>query len=212
MSAPGKLILSRHGESEFNAKSLWTGQWDIPLTAKGRQEALLMGEALADITPDIAYTSALIRAQDTLQIILRTNKWKITVHETDQLNERDYGELTGLNKWEVEEKYGVDQFTRWRRGWDEHVPGGETLKDVYARATAYFDAKIRPELASGQNVLVTAHGNTLRALVKYLDGLDDLAVEELEVPFGQILIYDFDSKGQIMSKDIRQINTVQPKA
>lgn len=208
--AAGRLILSRHGESQFDAKSLWTGQWDIPLTTKGRHEAVLMGKAIADTVPDVAYTSSLIRAQDTLQIILQTNGWKIPVHQTRHLNERDYGELTGLNKWEVEEKYGEARFTRWRRGWNEPVPGGETLKDVYARATAYFDTDIRPSVEEGHTVLMTAHGNTLRALVKYLDDLSDLAVEDLGIPFGQLLIYEFDKNGQVVSKIIRQINITPP--
>ncbi len=208
----GKLILSRHGESEFNAKSLWTGIWDIPLTDKGRHEATLMGEALADLKPDIAYTSALIRAQDTLRIILRTNSWDIPVHQVHQLNERDYGELTGLNKWEVQEKYGDDQFTLWRRGWDEPVPGGETLKDVYARSTTYFNEHILHQLTGGKTVLVTAHGNTLRALIKYLDHLDDKAVESLEMPFGQLIIYEFDDNGIVKSKVIRKIDTTPPPA
>ena len=134
----GRLILTRHGESEFNAKSLWTGTWDIPLTDKGRQQAQLMGEALSDLKPDVGFSSARMRAQDTLKGILQANHWDIPVHHSHLLNERDYGELTGLNKWEVEEKYGNDQFTRWRRGWDEPVPGGETLKDVYLRALPYF--------------------------------------------------------------------------
>jgi len=210
--ASGKLILSRHGESEFNAKSLWTGIWDIPLTDKGRHEAALMGEALAYLPPDIAYTSALIRAQDTLKIILHTNHWDIPVHQVHQLNERDYGDLTGLNKWEVETKYGNEQFTRWRRGWNEPVPSGETLKDVYDRSVPYFTRHILPELVQGKTVLVTAHGNTLRAMIKYFDKLDDPAVEALEVTFGQLIIYEFDNEGSVTSKSIRQIDIVPPPA
>ena len=210
--AIGKLVLSRHGESEFNAKSLWTGIWDIPLTDKGRQEAKLMGEALADIRPDVAYTSALIRAQATLHIILDTNGWDVPVHKAHQLNERDYGELTGLNKWEVQEKYGDAQFSLWRRGWDEPVPGGETLKDVFARSTEYFNEHIVPQLATGKTILVTAHGNTLRALIKYLDKLDNQAVESLEMQFGQLLVYDFDEKGHVIAKAIRQIDVTPPPA
>lgn len=208
-----RLVLVRHGESEFNAKSLWTGIWDIPLTDRGRKQAAQMGEAMRDIQPDIAFTSALIRAQDTLKTILHTNHWThIPVHQSKQLNERDYGKLTGLNKWEVETKYGSQQFQNWRRGWDEPVPDGETLKDVYDRAIPYFNEHILPELKAGRNVLVAAHGNTLRALIKYLEGLSDEEVPHLEMPFGDILIYEFDHSGTITAKDCRKILTTAPPA
>ncbi len=207
-----KLILARHGESVFNAKSLWTGIWDIPLTKKGREDARLMGEALAGYRPDIAYSSALIRASDTLKIILRTNGWDIPTRKTRKFNERDYGDLTGMNKWEVEKNYGQDQFTRWRRGWNEPVPEGETLKDVYARAVPYLQKHIVPELISGKTVLVTAHGNTLRALIKYLDNLSDSEVEHLEMPFGELIMYDFDNHAAVTAKKTIHINATPPPA
>jgi 2,3-bisphosphoglycerate-dependent phosphoglycerate mutase len=207
-----QLVLSRHGESEFNAKSLWTGIWDIPLTDKGRAQAVQMGESMADLKPDVAFTSALIRAQDTLKLILRQNHWDIPVHQSHLLNERDYGELTGLNKWEVETKYGKEQFTKWRRGWDEPVPGGETLKDVYSRSVPYFEEHIRPLLAAGQSALITAHGNTLRALIKYFDEINDHDVESLEMPFGQLIVYEFDADLSVVSKEIRQIDTTPTPA
>lgn len=210
--AAGKLILTRHGESEFNAKSLWTGLWDIPLTEKGRQQATLMGEALSQTRPDIAFTSALVRAQETLSIILRTNHWEIPVHQSHFLNERDYGELTGLNKWEVEKNYGPEKFIAWRRGWDEPVPGGETLKDVSGRALPFFEEHILPLLKAGQTVLITAHGNTLRALIKHFDHIDDVGVESLEVPFGQIVTYEFDAHGTPSDKLISQIKTTPTHA
>jgi 2,3-bisphosphoglycerate-dependent phosphoglycerate mutase len=208
----GRLILTRHGESDFNAKSLWTGTWDIPLTDKGRQQARLMGETLADLPPDAAFSSALIRAQETLKLILAANHWDVPVHHSHLLNERDYGELTGLNKWEVEAKYGSDQFTKWRRGWDEPVPGGETLKDVYSRALPYFDEHILPLLQQSQTVILTAHGNTLRALIKHFDGLGDDGVEHLEVSFGQLVLYEFDNDGRPSGKNIRQIDTTPTPA
>jgi 2,3-bisphosphoglycerate-dependent phosphoglycerate mutase len=208
----GRLILTRHGESEFNAKSLWTGTWDIPLTDKGREQARLMGEALADFTPNVGFASALMRAQETLKLILAANHWDIPVHHSHLLNERDYGELTGLNKWDVEAKYGADQFTKWRRGWDEPVPGGETLKDVYNRALPYFEGHILPLLAQGQTVVLTAHGNTLRALIKHFDDIDDTGVEHLEVTFGQLVIYEFSADDQPTGKTIRQIETTPTNA
>ncbi len=207
-----QLILARHGESEFNAKSLWTGQWDVPLTTKGRHEATLMGQLIADLTPAIAFSSALSRAQDTLGIILSTNHWHLSVHRSQALNERDYGDLTGLNKWEVEDKYGQIQFQRWRRGWNEPIPGGETLKDVYERAVPYYEHHILPELAAGHSVLLVAHGNTLRALIKYLDHLSDNEVELLEMPFGEIIVYTCDAAGQPTGKKVRHIESTAPPA
>src|SRR3712207_4590735 len=124
------LILTRHGQSQFNAKSLWTGNWDVPLTAQGRHEAQLMAAAIKDIKPAVAFASALSRATETLSIILAHNHWKPKVYADAALNERDYGDLTGMNKWVVEERYGEAQFNKWRRGWNEPVPGGETLKQV----------------------------------------------------------------------------------
>ena len=203
----------RHGESEFNAKSLWTGIWDIPLTDRGKGQAIQMGEAMADLKPDVAFTSDLIRAHDTLKIILHRNHWfHVPVHVSQTLNERDYGKLTGLNKWEVEKKYGDAQFQAWRRGWNEPVPGGETLKQVYERAVPYFESHILPELKSGHNVLLAAHGNTLRTLIKYLDGLSDEQVPHLEMPFGDILIYQFGHTGTITGREHRQIDTAAPPA
>ncbi|HSX01948.1 MAG TPA: 2,3-diphosphoglycerate-dependent phosphoglycerate mutase [Candidatus Saccharimonadia bacterium] len=207
-----QLILARHGESEFNAKSLWTGIWDVPLTAKGRRDAALMAAVIHDLPIDVAFTSGLSRAQDTLAIILRDNHWIVPVHRSVALNERDYGQLTGLNKWEVEAKYGRPQFQRWRRGWNEPVPGGETLKDVSARAIPYYQEHIAPELQAGHNVLLVAHGNTLRALIKHLDLLSDEAVEQLEMPFGEIIVYDMSPDGRPTVKHVRQIASAAPPA
>lgn len=206
------LVLTRHGESQFNAKSLWTGIWDVPLTEKGKHEAVLMAHAVKDIKPHFAYTSKLSRAADTLDIILKTNRWKPSVQTARELNERDYGDLTGMNKWAVEERYGKEQFLKWRRGWDESVPGGETLKDVSARAIPYFRRHILPDLKRGNNTLVTAHGNTLRALIKHLDNLSDKAVQDLEMPFGQVIIYTLSRHGDVESKIIRHIMTTPPPA
>jgi 2,3-bisphosphoglycerate-dependent phosphoglycerate mutase len=207
------LVLARHGESQFNAKSLWTGIWDVPLTKQGRHEASQMAHATKDIRPAVCYTSALSRAKDTLAIILKDNDWtKIPVHSDPAFNERDYGDLTGMNKWVVEEHYGRTQFDKWRRGWDEPVPDGETLKMVYRRVIPYFEKHVLTDLEHGKNVLVTAHGNTLRALIKYLDDLSDVQVQGLEMPFGQILIYDFDPKGHVTSKIIRKIEIKPPPA
>jgi 2,3-bisphosphoglycerate-dependent phosphoglycerate mutase len=202
-----RLILTRHGESEFNAKSLWTGIWNVPLTDKGHEQAVQMGRALSDLKPDVGYSSALIRAEDTLKLIVQTNHWSIPIHHVHQFNERNYGNLTGMNKWDVEEKYGRDQFLRWRRGWDEPVPGGETLKDVYNRTVPYFTGHILPELVAGKSIIITAHGNSLRTLIKYLDGISDAGVESLEMIFGEVILYEFGDADRPLAKEIRQIDT-----
>lgn len=208
----GILLLARHGESQFNAKSLWTGTWDVPLTDRGREDAATMAHALAKYKPTVAYTSNLERAQQTLSIILETNHWKLPTKSDPALNERDYGDLTGMNKWVVEEKYGRDQFNKWRRGWDEPVPRGETLKQVFRRVVPYYDSHILPDLKKGKTVLVVAHGNTLRALIKNLDELSDAQVTALEMPFGEILVYSVDKTGAVTHKDTLNLDISAPPA
>jgi len=201
------LILVRHGESQFNAKSLWTGIWDVPLTKRGRDEAGRLADAIAPIKPDVAYTSNLSRAKDTLDLILSKNKWaQVKVHSDAALNERDYGDLTGMNKWTVEERYGVAQFKKWRRGWNEPVPDGETLKDVYRRVVPYFEANALIDLKAGKNVLIAAHGNSLRALMKYLDSLSDHQVESLEMLFGEVVTYNCTTHGVFSNKKTNKLS------
>lgn len=205
-----KLILARHGESQFNAKSLWTGQWDVPLTRLGREQASSLAQVISHDKPDLAFTSSLSRAKDTLQVILHDNHWTgVAVTATSAFDERDYGDLTGMNKWAVEERYGEAQFRKWRRGWDEPVPDGETLKDVYRRVVPYFEDHVLPELKSGKDVLVVAHGNSLRALMKYLDGLSNHQVEELEMLFGAVVIYNCSPKGQFTDKQTIRITSAR---
>ncbi|HUD10839.1 MAG TPA: 2,3-diphosphoglycerate-dependent phosphoglycerate mutase [Candidatus Saccharimonadia bacterium] len=200
------LILARHGESQFNAKSLWTGTWDVPLTKKGRRQATLMAKAVKDLKPKVAYTSLLSRAHETLDIIASTNKWaRLTIRTAGEFNERNYGDLTGMNKWAVEEQYGEKQFNKWRRGWDEPVPDGETLKMVFRRVVPYYEQHVEPDLAHGKDVLIVAHGNSLRALIKYLDELSDRQVEALEMPFGEVLVYEMDNHCHVKGKEVRKL-------
>jgi 2,3-bisphosphoglycerate-dependent phosphoglycerate mutase len=207
------LVLARHGESQFNAKSLWTGVWDVPLTTRGRHEAGLMAAAIKDTRPDVVFTSVLSRARDTLGLILSQNHWEhIPMHADPALNERDYGELTGMNKWAVEERFGETKFQRWRRGWDAPVPGGETLKMVYRRTIPFFDSHILPELRHGHDVMVVAHGNSLRTIIKHLEGLDSHQVEQLEMPFGVVLVYTFDKAGDVIAKEVRRLDIDRPRA
>lgn len=198
------LALVRHGESEWNAKGLWTGWKDISLTERGREEARQAGEIIKNIKFDIAYVSKLVRAKETLDEIktqLKDNNFPII--EDNALNERDYGDLTGKNKWMVKKEYGVKQWRNWRRGWDYPVPGGETLKDVYERIAPYYKNYILDDIKKGKNVLISAHGNSLRALVKYLENISDKKIPTLEIPTGQVYLYQINQSGQIISKEIR---------
>ncbi len=198
------LILVRHGESEWNAKGIWTGLIDIPLSEKGREEARLVASALKGIKIDIAYTSPLIRAKQTLDVIRNVLDYpNLMTFEDKALNERDYGELTGKNKWEIKKRYGEEKFLQIRRDWDVPIPDGETLKDVYNRVVPYYQKEILPKLIDGKNVLIVAHGNSLRALVKYLENISDKGVEKLEIATGEIYVYNIDKGVNITSKETR---------
>lgn len=198
------LILVRHGESEWNAKGVWTGLTDIPLSEKGKEESRRVADALKDIKLDVAYTSPLIRAKQTLDEIVRSLPSPIAqTIENKALNERDYGILTGKNKLEIKKKYGKEKFLQIRRGWNVPIPRGETLKDVYNRVVPYYQNEILPKLKLGKNVLIVAHGNSLRALVKFLENISDVDISNLELATGEIYIYSIDNSGNIVSKDIR---------
>lgn len=213
------LILLRHGESQWNALNLFTGWVDVDLTDKGRAEAARAGELIGalDELPDVVYTSLLRRAINTANLALdKADRHWIPVHRNWRLNERHYGALQGLDKAETKAKYGEEQFMAWRRSYDTPPPpiergskfsqdadpryadidGGpltECLADVVARFVPYFENTIAPDLRAGKTVLIAAHGNSLRALVKYLDGMSDEAVVALNIPTGIPLRYDLDA-------------------
>lgn len=206
------LILVRHGQSEWNAKGLWTGWNDIDLNEQGREEARKAAEKLEDIKIDKAYTSDLKRAQQTLQEI--KNKLKIHKLKTviaPELKERNYGDLAGKNKWKVKEQYGEEQFMKWRRSWDYPIPNGESLKDVYHRVMPYYETHILPELKKGKNIIVAAHGNSLRALVKELDRISDDEIPKLEIGTGEVYVYQLNEKGKVIFKEIRAVNEEKHK-
>ena len=187
------LVLVRHGQSEWNEKNLFTGWKDPGLTQKGIEEAKKAGHQLnkLGLNFDIMHTSALIRAQLTGQIILDVLKQdNLETIENQALNERDYGELTGLNKDEARENFGVDQVQIWRRSYDTPPPGGESLKDTYNRVIPYFESEIL-HLMKDKNVLISAHGNSLRALVKYLDNISEEDIVKLEIATGEPIFYKF---------------------
>lgn len=209
----GTLILIRHAESEWNKLGKWTGHADVHITAEGRKQAAKLGEAIKDIELHHAYTSEQIRTVETFMHLLETAENKPITHERSKhLNERDYGDYTGLNKWEVLEQVGEETFRGIRRGWDHPIPGGETMKMVHERAVPFYKEHILPKLLEGKNVLIVAHGNTIRALIKYLEDISDEGIAEVEMPFGHILLYHVTPEGKHHSKELRTIQIVPPKA
>lgn len=232
-----KLVLLRHGESEWNQKNLFTGWVDVPLSDKGREEAKRGGELLkeAGITPDVVHTSLLRRAIMTANLALdAADAHWIPVKRDWRLNERHYGALQGLDKAATREKYGDEQFMLWRRSFDVpppdielgsefsqdqdpryagiEVPKAEALKQVIDRFLPYWEAGIKPDLAAGKTVLVAAHGNSLRALVKYLDEISDEDIVGLNIPTGQPLVYELDENFKPITKGGRYLDEAAAKA
>lgn len=197
------LVLVRHGESQWNLENRFTGWVDVPLTETGRREAERAGAALRGIHFDRAFTSELQRATETLDIILRgIGQTDIPIERSAALNERHYGDLQGLNKAETVQKFGAEQVHIWRRSYDIAPPGGESLKDTAARTLPYFKQAIVPRLQAGENVLVAAHGNSLRSIVMHLEGLTKEQVLELNLATGVPIVYDVAPDVTIRSKRI----------
>lgn len=196
-----QLVLLRHGESQWNLENRFTGWVDVPLSPKGEEEAREAGRKLVNFRFDRAYTSVLKRAIDTLRIVLETiGQTQIPVEKDAALNERRYGDLQGLNKVETAAKYGDQQVKLWRRSYDIRPPGGESLKDTADRVLPYYEQRIRPELLGGKTILISAHGNSLRALVMHLDRLSQQEVLELNIPTGAPLLYEFNAVGDVVGK------------
>jgi 2,3-bisphosphoglycerate-dependent phosphoglycerate mutase len=196
------LVLVRHGESEWNKLNLFTGWKDPDLSPKGVAEAHEAGRLLKaeGLTFDIAFTSDLLRAQHTLDIILAELGQKPPVHKDQKLNERDYGDLSGLNKDEARKKWGEKQVHVWRRSYDVPPPGGESLKDTAARVLPYYDTVIRPALEAGRKVLVVAHGNSLRALIMRLEELSGEEIVARELATGVPIVYRLTPEGAVADR------------
>jgi 2,3-bisphosphoglycerate-dependent phosphoglycerate mutase len=201
----GTLVLVRHGQSEWNLKNLFTGWRDPDLTALGIEEATTGGKALAEtgIKFDIAFTSALSRAQNTLKIILdEIGQPGLETIRDEALNERDYGDLSGLNKDDARAKWGEEQVHIWRRSYDVPPPGGESLRDTGARVWPYYLTEILPRVLRGEKVLVAAHGNSLRSLVMVLDRLSKEEILKLNLATGVPMVYVLNADSTVQSKDV----------
>jgi 2,3-bisphosphoglycerate-dependent phosphoglycerate mutase len=195
-----RLILLRHGESQWNLENRFTGWVDVPLSPCGVQEAKNAGEKLRSFAFDRAFTSVLIRAIETLRLVLEAiGQTNIPIEKDKALNERMYGELQGLNKADTAKKYGDDQVKIWRRSYDVAPPGGESLKDTADRVLPYYENRIKPYLLKGETILISAHGNSLRALVMQLEQLSKAQVLELNIPTGAPLLYELDKTGTVVN-------------
>lgn len=195
-----RLILLRHGESQWNLENRFTGWVDVPLSPRGVQEAKNAGDKLRSFTFDRAFTSVLSRANETLRLVLETiGQTDIPIEKDQALNERMYGDLQGLDKIETAKKYGDAQVKIWRRSYDVNPPGGESLKDTAERVLPYYETKIKPYLLKGETILIAAHGNSLRALVMQLEQLSKEQVLELNIPTGAPLLYELDDSGKVVT-------------
>ncbi|MDZ4732192.1 MAG: 2,3-bisphosphoglycerate-dependent phosphoglycerate mutase [Nitrospirota bacterium] len=195
-----RLVLLRHGESQWNLENRFTGWVDVPLSPRGIQEAKNAGDKLRGFTFDRAFTSVLERANETLRLVLDAiGQPSIPVEKDKALNERMYGELQGLNKAETAKKYGEAQVKIWRRSYDVRPPGGESLKDTADRVLPYYEHTIKPCLLKGETILVAAHGNSLRALIMELEQLSREQVLELNIPTGAPLLYELDKTGKVVN-------------
>jgi 2,3-bisphosphoglycerate-dependent phosphoglycerate mutase len=199
-----KLALVRHGQSVWNLENRFTGWVDVPLTPEGEAEARRGGLAIDEhgLTFDVAYTSTLVRAHRTLELILEIGGTSPPIIRDEALNERHYGDLQGLNKEEMRREYGAEQVHLWRRSYDIPPPNGESLKDTAARTLPFFERAILGDIRLGKDVLVVAHGNSNRAIVMLLDQLSEEEIPGLELPTGVPLVYELSEEGKVRSKTV----------
>jgi 2,3-bisphosphoglycerate-dependent phosphoglycerate mutase len=192
------LVLVRHGQSVWNLENRFTGEVDVALTPLGREEARSAGQKLKGLSFSQGFTSLLQRAIETLRLILEeTGDPDLPVSRSKALNERNYGQLQGFNKAGIAEQYGEEQVAIWRRSFSERPPGGESLADTAARVLPYYRQEIEPLLKKGENILVVAHGNSLRALMMYLEKISEEEIANVDLPTGMPRCYTFDDQLQI---------------
>lgn len=197
-----KLVIVRHGQSEWNAQNKFTGWVNVDLAPKGIAEAKEAGEKLKGFKFDKGFTSALLRAQKTLQLALEVSgQPDLEVIENEKLNERMYGDLQGMNKDEARKEFGEEQVHIWRRSFDTPPPGGESLKGTADRVLPYYKEVIEPELKAGKTIIIAAHGNSLRALIMHLEQLSPEEILKTEVPTGKPKLYEFDADLNVLSSD-----------
>lgn len=197
----GKLYIVRHATSQWNGEGRWTGTRDVHLSEQGFKDAGKMGLWFIDKKIDFAYCSTQMRTFETMECILdASGNQDIPYERRPEVNERNYGEYTGKNKWEMKAELGDEIFEKVRREWDYPVPGGETLKDVYSRTLPFYLNTILPKIKSGQNVLLVAHGNSIRSLIKYIEDIPDQDIARLEMLFGSVITYETDSEGRSTKK------------
>lgn len=202
MQAYATLVLIRHGQSQWNLENKFTGWEDVELSPKGEDEARTAGHKLRNYHFDRAFTSELRRAYNTLGFVLQeSGQPQVPVIRNIALNERMYGDLQGLDKAETAKKYGDEQVKIWRRSYDIAPPNGESLKDTAARVIPYYEAHIAPELRKGRNVIIAAHGNSLRALIMHVENLSKDAILEFEIPTATPRVYKFDEAMNIVEKN-----------
>lgn len=222
-----KIVIIRHGQSVWNAQNIFTGWTDVELSSEGVEEAKLAGLILkkAGYQFDLAFTSVLSRAINTLEIILKEMEITVPVEYSWRLNERHYGALQGMNKFEIRDKYGETQFMQWRRGYafrppelpegdsrssksdpkykdlkPEEVPMAESLKDTEQRVLPFWNDNIVPAIKSGKKIIISAHGNSIRAIMKFVEELDDKEIEQVEIPTAVPIVYEFDENMKMTNK------------
>ena len=199
----GRLVLVRHGQSEWNVRNLFTGREDVGLTEQGKAEARAAGRILArhKIVPDELHTSVLRRAVDTAALMLAEMACgEPPTFRAQALNERDYGALTGMDKDAARKRWGAKQVRLWRRSYATPPPQGESLRDTLERVRPYYETRLRPPVQAGKLLLVVAHGNSLRSLMAFLEGLDEEAIMAAEIATGEILAYRLDAAGALAGK------------
>lgn len=205
------LVLVRHGLTGWNKEGRWQGFTDIPISVEGKEEIIQAAGTLQDIRIDIAYTSNLTRTKQTYQEISNFLKLTCPVFPESALNERDYGIYNGRNKWEVEKELGEKEFEKLRRDFDYPIPAGETLRNVYERVVPFYRVTVLNDLKLNKNVLVVSSGNTIRALLKYLENISDEEISKVHLGFGDVYVFEVDQLGKVMGKETRAKGLCQGK-